>query len=329
MAAIVALPLCLAFGEASGIGAAAGLYGAIACGIFAALFGGTPGQCSGPTGPMTVVAAAMYAANPNRPDLVFAAILTAGVIQIGLGCAKTGQLIGYVPYPVISGFMTGIGAIICCIELGPLFGAPSSGSVLTAVQKLIELPRHWSIEAAAIGVGTLMLINLLPLLSKRLPASLIALVVATWVCHALKLQIPVIGEIPTGLPSPKLPLIDITSLHLVAQNALTLAFLGSIDSLLTSLVLDKTAGVKHNSDQELIGQGIGNMLSGLVGGLPGAGATMRSMVNVKSGGTTKLSGVVHGMILLVILVFLGKIAGMIPLSALAAILICVGFNIMD
>lgn len=329
MAAIVALPLCLAFGVASGLGATAGLYGAIACGIAAAIFGGTPGQCSGPTGPMTVVAAAVYSANPDRPELVFASVVAAGLFQVAMGYLKAGQLIGYMPYPVISGFMTGIGAIIVIIEIAPMFGLPASGNVLAALQNVSEIPSHFKHQAIVIGVMALAIVYSLPLLSRRLPASLIALFAVTWLSVALNMDLPRIGDIPSRVPIPKLPLIGITDLHVVVQNGLTLAFLGAIDSLLTSLVLDKVSGRRHNSDQELIGQGAGNILSGLISGLPGAGATMRSMVNVKSGGTTKLSGALHGFILLAVLVFFGKIAALIPLSALAAILFTVGLSIMD
>lgn len=329
MAAIVALPLCLAFGVASGLGAASGLYGAIALGILAALFGGTAGQCSGPTGPMTVVAAALFSTNPSRPELVFASVIAAGAIQIAMGYAKAGQLIGYMPYPVISGFMTGIGAIIISIELAPLFGLPSSGNVLSALQSIAEIPAHANIHAALVGLLSLAIIYLLPLISKRIPASLVALAVATWISLSFKIDLPRIGEIPSSLPVPGLPSISITDLHIVLQNGLTLAVLGSIDSLLTSLVLDKVNKGRHNSDQELIGQGIGNIAAGLISGLPGAGATMRSMVNVKSGGTTALSGAIHGLILLAVLLCMSRIAALIPLASLAAILFTVGLSIMD
>lgn len=179
MAAVVALPLCLAFGVASGLGAASGLYGAIACGIVAALFGGTRGQCSGPTGPMTVVAAAIYSANPARPELVFASVLAAGLIQVAMGYGKAGHLITYMPYPVISGFMTGIGAIIACIELAPLFGLPASGNVLSSLQSMSALLTQWNYQAALISALALGLIYFLPLITRRLPASLIALIVTT------------------------------------------------------------------------------------------------------------------------------------------------------
>lgn len=329
MAAVVALPLCLAFGVASGLGAASGLYGAIACGIVAALFGGTRGQCSGPTGPMTVVAAAIYSANPARPELVFASVLAAGLIQVAMGYGKAGQLITYMPYPVISGFMTGIGAIIACIELAPLFGLPASGNVLSSLQSMSALLTQWNYQAALISALTLGLIYFLPLITRRLPASLIALIVTTCIAQSFHMDVPRIGAIPSMLPLPQLPSIGITDLHVVVQYGLTLAFLGAIDSLLTALVLDRVTGDRHNSDRELVGQGLGNMTAALIGGVPGAGATMRSMVNVKSGGTTNLSGVVHGVLLLGVLLCLGKIATLIPLSALAAILLTVGLSIMD
>lgn len=329
MAAIVALPLCLAFGVASGLGAVAGLYGAIACGIFAALFGGTAGQCSGPTGPMTVVAAAIFATASGRADLVFASAIVGGLIQMAMGYVKAGQLIGYIPYPVISGFMTGIGAIIICVEIAPLFGMPTSGSVVTALTSLTSLPTAWNRDAALISAATLALIYLLPFVSKKIPASLVALVAVTLVTHLFQLEIPKIGSIPGGFPQPKLPNVTFSDFHIVLQNGLTLAFLGAIDSLLTSIVLDKVTGRRHDSDRELIGQGIGNILSGVIGGLPGAGATMRSMVNVKSGGTTAFSGILHGFFLLLVLICFSRIAAEIPLCALAAILTTVGLSIMD
>lgn len=329
MAAIVALPLCLAFGVASGLGAVAGLYGAIACGIFAALFGGTAGQCSGPTGPMTVVAAAVFATASGRADLVFASAIVGGLIQMAMGYVKAGQLIGYIPYPVISGFMTGIGAIIICVEIAPLFGMPTSGSVVNALTSLTSLPTAWNRDAVLISAATLALIYLLPFVSKKIPASLVALVAVTLVTHVFQLEIPKIGSIPGGFPQPKLPNVTFADFHLVLQNGLTLAFLGAIDSLLTSIVLDKVTGRRHDSDRELIGQGIGNIMSGVIGGLPGAGATMRSMVNVKSGGTTALSGILHGFFLLLVLICFSRIAAEIPLCALASILTTVGLSIMD
>ena len=329
MAAIVALPLCLAFGVASGLGAQAGLYGAIASGILAAMFGGTPAQCSGPTGPMTVVAAALYSTYHDRVDLIYASIITAGLMQIIIGKMKGGDFVAYMPYPVISGFMTGIGAIIILIELAPLLGVTGSGNALMAVQGLVDAIAHCKKDALLISAITLLIIYLLPYLTKRVPATLVALLFTGWISQQLKLELPRIGDIPSGLPLPRVPSMHLTDMHVIIQNGLTLAILGSIDSLLTSVVLDKVARAKHNSNQELVGQGIGNIFAGLIGGLPGAGATMRSMVNVKAGGVSYLSGVLHGLILLAVLMGLGKIAALIPLASLAAILLSVGISIMD
>jgi len=329
MAAIVALPLCLAFGVASGLGAAAGLYGAITLGILAALFGGTPGQCSGPTGPMTVVAAALFSMNTNRPELVFAAVIAAGFIQIVLSKVKAGELINYVPYPVISGFMSGIGAIIIAIELGPLFGLPAAGNVLEAVKSWLTLHQQFNSNAILISTCSLCIIYLLPRIFKLIPSTLVAIIVTTWLAHLFKMELPTIGAIPAALPVATLPRISVTDLHVVIQNGLTLAVLGAIDSLLTSLVMDKITGNRHDSNKELFGQGIGNIAAGIFCGLPGAGATMRSMVNIKSGGKTKFSGALHGLVLLTILLSLGPLTALIPLASLAAILLSVGLSIMD
>lgn len=329
MAAVVALPICLAFGVASGLGAAAGLYGAIACGILAAVFGGTPAQCSGPTGPMTVVTAALYSLNPGRPELVFAVVIVAGLIQIALGYFGTAQLIYYLPYPVISGFMTGIGVIIISIQLAPLFGLTGNASVLSSLQHLPDIFVLWNREAIFISAITFACIYGLPRISKRIPGSLVGIIGSIWLCRAFSLNVPCIGEIPSQLPIPHVPKIQFTDLHVVFKGGLTIAMLASIDTLLTSIVMETVTKARHKGDQELKGQGIGNIVSGLIGGLPGAGATMRSMVNIKAGGTTYLSGIFHGLILLAVLLGLGRVASQIPLAALAAILVSVGVSIMD
>lgn len=340
--AIVALPLALAFGVASGLeeiepgmGAKAGLYGAIACGMFAALFGGTPGQVSGPTGPMTVVAAELIAFHvidvdkPERIGLVFAAIILGGLIQMMMGWFKSGQLIHYIPYPVLSGFMSGIGLIIILIQINPLFGIPSLPSVGEAVEAMPAIPANMSLPALGIGLLTLALIYTLPRITRKIPATLGALAIASIVTLVMDLDIPKIPPIPAGFPVPQLPAFAIHDLHIVLTGAITLALLGALDSLLTSVVVDKTTGTRHNSDKELIGQGIGNMVSGVIGGLPGAGATMRSMVNVKAGGKTNLSGFFHGFVLLTLVLGLGWLVTYIPLAALAGILVTVGISIID
>jgi sulfate permease, SulP family len=329
MAAIVALPLCLAFGVASGMGAQAGLYGAIACGIMASVFGGTPGQCSGPTGPMTVVAAAVLTASDGRTELVFAVVIVAGILQVAFGYLKAAQLIHYLPYPVLSGFMIGIGVIIFFIQLAPLFGLPGTASVLTAIHHLPMIPFHWNRDAVTISLLTFVCIYGAPQISKKIPGSLVGIIAALWISHAFNMDVPRIGEIPSQLPMPHIPKIHFEDIHTILQSGLTIAVLGSIDTLLTSIVLDAVTRVRHDGDQELKGQGIGNIVSGLIGGLPGAGATMRTMVNVQSGGKTYLSGALHGVILLTVLLGLGKIASQIPTACLAAILVSVGISIMD
>lgn len=329
MAAIVALPLCLAFGVASGLGAAAGLYGAVACGILAALFGGTAGQCSGPTGPMTVVAAAVLTASGGRPELVFASVIVAGVLQILISRFRGGQLVNYMPYPVVSGFMTGIGCIIFFIEIPPFLGQEAASGVLNALQSLPYVFQKANPSCLLLGLSCLAVVYLLPKISKRLPATLVALVAATWLAYHFHLDVPKIGDIPSALPAFRLPILKFSDLHVVIQSGLTLAILGAIDSLLTSVVLDKVTGRRHDSDQELFGQGLGNICAGLLGGLPGAGATMRSMVNIKSGGSTYLSGIVHGLFLLLVLLGFSRLAAQIPLCALSAILVTVGLSIMD
>jgi len=328
-ASIVALPIALAFGVASGLGAAAGLYGAIACGMFAALFGGTKSQVSGPTGPMTVVAASMVSTHLGHPEIVFAAVILAGICQIGLGILKAGQLIEYIPYPVVSGFMSGIGIIIVILQLRPLVGLPGMGEVLGTLETFPEILQSHNIQALGLGALCLLCIYAVPLVSKKIPAALVALLAGTAVAIFFDLKIPTIAQIPSGIPSPKIPWFSIDVWHLVITNAFALATLGSIDSLLTSVVVDRLTKTKHDSNRELIGQGIGNFVSGLFGGLPGAGATMRSVINIRSGGTTRLSGFVHGLILLGVLLGLGPLAQKVPLAVLAAILISVGISIID
>lgn len=328
-AGIIALPLALAFGVASGLGASAGLYGAIATGILAALFGGTPGQITGPTGPMTVVAAAVIAEHSGRPELIFGAIVLAGIFQILAGYFKVGGLIQYIPYPVVSGFMTGIGVIIIFLEITPLFGLETYADVEESLLHYMEIPSKMNIEATIISFLTIGIIYLFPRITKKIPPPLVALVTCSLLSVFMDMDVPRIGEIPQGFPMPTIPAVGVHEIHLLLIAGVSLAVLGSLDSLLTSLVMDRMTGKRHNSDLELFGQGLGNIASGLIGGLPGAGATMRSLVNIKSGGSGYLSGVIHGAVLLVILLSLGTLAAQIPLACLAGILITVGISIID
>ena len=330
-AGIVALPLALGFGVASGLenGAAAGLYGAIAVGFFAALFGGTPSQISGPTGPMTVVVAGIVGSLTGDITWVFAMVALSGVIQVVLGVLRVGHYIHYVPYPVISGFMSGIGAIVIVLQLAQIVGHDPASGTVAALQSIPSDFQNINPSALLLGLCTIAIIYASPRFTKVVPGTLIALLVVTAGSVMLGVDVPRIGEIPRGLPTPSVPEWDFAKFQLILVPAVMLALVGSIDSLLTSLVADSVTKTRHDSERELTGQGIGNIVAGLFGGLPGAGATMRTVVNVRSGGRTHLSGVIHSILLLAILLALGPLASLIPMSVLAGILITVGIGIVD
>ncbi len=355
-AGIVALPLALAFGiqafsgvsdpSAASIGAYVGLTGAMLLGFFAALFGGTHSQISGPTGPMTVVTATLVtgawtASGGSISQVLLSMALAAifcGLFQILFGLIKIGKYVRYIPYPVLSGFMSGIGVIIIIQQLYPLVGASKGGSMIDLLLGLPEAVASTSVTALLLGLGTVAIIYLFPLLTKKVPSTLVALIVMTVVSLFIDMDgVATIGKIPSGIPMPffakegvSLAGIDWGAVLVAAiVPGLTLAGLGSIDTLLTSVVADNITKTKHNSNRELIGQGIGNAVAGLFCGLPGAGATMRTVVNVKSGGRTQLSGMVHALLLLAIMLGLGSIVQYVPLSVLAGILITVGIGIID
>jgi SulP family sulfate permease len=330
-AAVVALPLALAFGVASGVGAIAGLYGAIAVGFFAAIFGGTNSQVSGPTGPMTVVMAVIVTDHADHLGEAFAIVFLAGAIQVLFGTLRIGRFISYTPYSVVSGFMSGIGVIIIMIQVLPFFGlATVPGGPLGALQAWPQAIQQLNPQALAIACLSLGIAIFWPArLRDLLPSPLAALIFGTLAAIFVLPNAPVIGSVPTGLPDFHLPAIALDQLPRIIQPALILALLGSIDSLLTSLVADSVTRTRHNSNRELIGQGIGNMVAGLVGGLPGAGATMRTVVNVRAGGRTRVSGALHAVILLALVLGLGPIAEKIPHAALAGILMKVGWDIID
>jgi sulfate permease, SulP family len=330
VSAVVALPLALAFGVASGAGAIAGLYGAIFVGFFAALFGGTPAQVSGPTGPMTVVMAGIIAQFGQEPALAFTAVMMGGAFQILLGLSGIGHYITLVPYPVISGFMSGIGGIILILQVGSLLGHAAKPDVLTTLKALPEFFAHPGLHAVLAGLLTLAIVYLTPhSVSTVIPSQLLALLVGTPITFFFLSAAPVIGDIPTGFPVPVLPSLHMKGLPSIVETAMVLAVLGAIDSLLTSLVCDNMTRTQHDSNRELIGQGLGNIVSGFFGGLPGAGATMRSVANIRTGGRTPLSGMLHSVVLLGVLLLVGPFAEKIPLAVLGGILFKVGMDIID
>jgi SulP family sulfate permease len=329
-AGVVALPLALAFGEASGAGPIAGVYGAILVGFFAALFGGTPSQISGPTGPMIVVFAGVFASLSGDLSLVFTTVILAGLIQILFGVLGFGQYIRLVPYPVVSGFMSGIGCIIIALQLARLFGhEPEGGGTIPALLEVPNAISNPNLEALGIGVLTLAMVFLWPASWGRyLPSPLAALIVGTVVSLGLS-NVPVLGSIPTGLPEFIMPALSNDTVLIVFEAALILAILGAIDSLLTSLVADNMTRTRHRSNRELIGQGVGNVAAGFFGGIPGAGATMRTVVNIRTGGVTKISGMLHSLLLLAVVLILAPLASKIPHAVLAGILVKVGYDIID
>jgi len=342
-AAVVALPLAMSMGVASGVGPIAGMYGAIFVGFFAALLGGTPSQVSGPTGPMTVVMAAIFIQYtgmfPDDPAkgaaLAFSVVVLGGLFQIIFGLLKFGKYIELVPHPVVSGFMSGIGIIIILLQFGPLLGQVADSNPLQAAQNIPAYIGSYDLNSLILGGIALLVVFggpvFLPKLCRLVPSPLLSLVIGTvsYLLFFTPGSTPIIGEIPTGFPEFQLPVIDSMLALKMLASGLTLAGLGAIDSLLTSLVADSITRTQHKPDRELIGQGIGNTIAGLFGGLPGAGATMRTVVNVKAGGRTPISGALHSIILLVIVLGAGGFASDIPKAVLAGILIKVGTDIID
>lgn len=345
-AGVVALPFAIAMGLASGAGAAAGLYAAIITGFFAAVFGGTGAQISGPTGPMTVVMSIIitqYIALYPDTGLAIAlsVVVLSGLMQILFGALKLGRFISLIPHPVTSGFMTGIGVIIIILQIPQILGFYHiKGGVLDITTQLFDI-QHYFVNTGAFSIAiiTLLLVYLLPKkISKIIPSPLFALLFGTILLMLLPqfftsntepYAMMILGEIPTGLPHLQMPIFKSELIFDMLISALMLAILGSIDSLLTSLVADEITHTQHKSDRELIGQGIGNTFSGLFGGLPGAGATMRTMTNVKAGGSTPLSGVLHSLLLLIVVLGGAQYAQHIPLAVLGAILVKVGTDIID
>jgi SulP family sulfate permease len=331
-AAVIALPLALAFGVASGAGPLAGLYGAIAVGFFASAFGGTPAQISGPTGPMTIVMGAVVATHSQNLGEAFTIVMLGGLLQITFGLLRLGKYVVYTPHSVVSGFMTGIGVIIMALQLPLFLGlSESPQNVIESLRGVAGLDLgslDWRV--VLLSFASLGLIVVWPARWNRVvPAPLTVLIIGTVLGGYVLSGIPRIGDVPEGLPSLIAPVLSIGTLPSVVEAAFVLALLGSIDTLLTSLVADSITRTRHDSDKELVGQGIGNFAAGLLGALPGAGATMRTLVNVRAGGRTPASGMLHALMLLAIAVGLGPVVSQVPHAVLAAILIKVGWDIID
>jgi SulP family sulfate permease len=339
-AAIVALPLALAFGVASGAGASAGLWGAVLVGLFAALFGGTPSLISEPTGPMTVVITAVIASLTARnPEtglaMAFTVVMLAGVFQIVFGFLKLGRYITQMPYTVISGFMSGIGIILVVLQIGPFLGqAIPKGGVMGTLNALPQLVANARPSEVILAVVTLAILWLTPAAVKKIaPPQLIALVVGTLLSLTLLTgggeEIRRIGELASGFPQLRVPYFELDDLQIILVDAAVLGMLGCIDALLTAVIADSITRTEHDSNKELIGQGLGNLVSGLFGGLPGAGATMGTVVNIQAGGRSALSGISRAVILMLVILAFKDLASQIPQAVLAGIALKVGVDIVD
>ncbi|MBE9042296.1 SulP family inorganic anion transporter [Oscillatoriales cyanobacterium LEGE 11467] len=344
-AAVIALPMALAFGVASGAGPAAGLWGAILVGFFAAFFGGTPTLISEPTGPMTVVMTAVIAhfiaANPDDPvtamAMAFTVVMMAGVFQILFGLLRLGKYVTLMPYTVISGFMSGIGVILIILQTAPFLGQKGPpGGVLGTVTSIPELFANINPIETILGVMSVVIIILTPKSVKRfVPPQLAALILGTIASLVFFSDVDirrisdVSDNITIGLPSLVVPTFSANQMQVMFADAIVLGMLGCIDALLTSLVADSLTRTEHDSNKELIGQGIGNLVSGLFGGIPGAGATMGTVVNIQTGGRTALSGITRALILLVVVLFAAPLTQSIPLAVLAGIALKVGIDIVD
>ncbi len=330
-AAIVMLPMALAFGVASGLGPVAGIYGAVAVGFFAAVFGGTPSQISGPTGPMTVAMTGIVALYADSLSTAFTIVMLAGLLQIALGVLRIGNFVSLTPYSVISGFMSGIGAIIIVLQVLPFLGAdPVPGGPLRQITAWPDAVSNPGPHDLAVGAVALAICVFWPRrIGRFLPAPLAALVVGTCLAIFALTEARTIGSIPVALPALQMPRIEWSSFWHLAEPALVLALLGSIDSLLTSLVADSQTRTRHDPNRELVGQGLGNLAAGVLGALPGAGATMGTVTSIRAGGRSPLAGALAAVLLLALLLEFGWIAEPIPLSALAGILMKVGWDIVD
>jgi len=330
-AAVVGLPVALAFGLAAGLGPAAGIYGAIAVGFFAAVFGGTRSLISGPTGSMTVAMAAIVAAHAENIGEAFTIVILAGLIQIMFGLLRIGRFVTYTPYSVISGFMTGVGVIIIVGQSLPFLGAPAvPGGTIATLLNFVDILDHFQISALGIAVVTLAVGLFWPdRFDKYLPSTLVALVVGTLLGVFWLTDAPVIGAVPTDLPAFQLPALSAGGIARAIEPAMVIALVGSVDTLLTGLVADSMTRTRHDPNRELLAQGLGNVITGFIRGLPGSGATPSTVANVRAGGWTFVSGVIAVGILAVMVLLLGQYVALIPNAVLAGILVKVALDTID
>ena len=330
-AAVVGLPIALAFGLAAGLTPAAGIYGALSVGFFTAVFGGTRALISGPTGSMTVAMAVIVASRATDIAEAFTIVIMAGLIQMLFGLLRIGRYVTYTPYSVISGFMTGVGVIIILVQAPPFLGAPiSAGGPMATLGNFFEIFNSFEVSALGIAIATLAVAMLWPnRFEKYLPSTLIALVVGTIMGVLWLTDAPTIGAVPTDLPSFHLPETAPGVLVRAIEPAVVIALVGSVDTLLTALVGDSMTRTRNDPSRELLAQGIGNVITGFIRGLPGSGTTPSTVANIRAGGATLVSGVLAVAILLVMVLALGDYVGSIPNAVLAGILVKVALDTID
>ena len=342
---IVAIPLAIAFGISSGVGPTEGLVTAIIAGVLISVFGGSKVQIGGPTGAFIVIIYGIIQ-QFGLAGLMIATVM-AGILLIIMGIARLGSVIKFVPYPVIVGFTAGIALTIFSTQMNDFFGLGLSNVPANFVDKWIFYAQHFHVNAWALGVGlfSLLICIFMPKITKRIPGSLAAIIFATFAVWLLKTYAPEawgvasvqtisdLYALPHGIPAPHLPSLELaegqTYFGLVRElfpAAFTIAMLGAIESLLSAMVADGVIGDRHNSNTELIAQGVANVVVPFFGGIPATGAIARTMTNINNGGRTPVAGVVHAIVLLLVLLFLGQLVGMIPMSCLAAVLIMVAYS---
>lgn len=330
VSAIIAIPLALAFGVASGLGPTAGLYSSIILCIAGLLFGMAPAQISGPTGPVTIVVASAIAFFHNAPENIFAVIILAGIFQLIIAISRVAEVIKFVPYPVISGFMSGIGAILIILQINPLLGLNVHPTPLQTLLHLNHTIAHYSQQDLILGLLSLAIVLITPpIVNKLIPSYLIALIVGTFVSIKYGFDVETIGYISTSMPNFVVPFFDLESISRLLPLAFTLAVVASMESLLTTLVINSLNKSDIQPNKVILGQGAGNIFAGLCGGLMGAGAAMRTVANMKSGGATKFSTFVHALVIVLLIAKGDFLLSSIPLAVLAGILIKVGIDIID
>lgn len=331
---IVALPLAIAFAIASGVSPEKGLITAVVAGFLVSALGGSRVQIGGPTGAFIVIVYGIvqqYGVN----GLIVATFI-AGIILILMGIARLGSIIKYIPHSLIIGFTSGIAVIIFSSQIKDFFGLEMGDVPADFIEKWGAFFMHFqsvNVYALAIAAGTILIIYLFPYVSGKVPGSLVAIILATILVQVLGLPVETIGSrfgtIEASLPAPEVPGISLELIRKMIQPAFTIAMLGAIESLLSAVVADSMIGGNHRSNTELIGQGIANIGSSIFGGIPATGAIARTATNIKNGGRTPVAGMVHALVLLLILIFLGRWASYIPLACLAGVLVVVAINMSE